>query len=158
MAKSSKFILGKSGNPATIFKAGNPHRWQSGQSGNPSGIVRSRLKFEELFYGALIGKGTPEDAAELLWQCARDREPWAIQALLQRLAPSTQQIKLTHEVEDGKGLDYTRIADAEIDEIERILERASTPIAAIEDGESQTHPKTVCHTGLARSGAGKPVR
>src|SRR6266571_2533802 len=109
MAKNTKFKPRQSGNPETRFKPGNPHRWQSGQSGNPSGLARSRLKFEELFYSALIGQGAPEEAAALLWECGREREPWAVQALLQRLAPQTQQIKLTHEVQDDHRIDYTRL-------------------------------------------------
>jgi hypothetical protein len=44
MAKSNKFRVGQSGNPETMFKPGNRHRWQPGQSGNPSGIGRRRLK------------------------------------------------------------------------------------------------------------------
>lgn len=75
MAKNTKFKPGQSGNSDKKFKAGNPHRWQAGQSGNPSGIARNRLKFEEAFYAALIEQGAPEEAAELLWNCARAREP-----------------------------------------------------------------------------------
>ena len=96
---------GQSGNPETRFKPGNPHRWQSGQSGNPSGIVRSRLKFEEAFFTALIEQGAPLEAATLLWTCARAREPWAVQALLQRLAPDAQRIKVTHEDEHETSID-----------------------------------------------------
>src|SRR5258706_166904 len=93
MTNSTKFKSKESGNPATKFKPGNPHRWQQGQSGNPDGISRSRLKFEETFYAALIEQGAPQEAASLLWQCARAQEPRAVQALLQRLAPQTEQIK-----------------------------------------------------------------
>ena len=128
MTNSTKFKSKESGNPATKFKPGNPHRWQQGQSGNPDGISRSRLKFEETFYAALIEQGAPQEAASLLWQCARAQEPWAVQALLQRLAPQTQQIKLTHEVEDGHTIDYTRLTVEEIEQLERLLERATTPI------------------------------
>src|SRR5262245_49464308 len=95
MAKDSRFKPGKSGNPKTKFKPGNPHRWQPGQSGNPAGISRSRLQFEERFYQCLLEQGAADEAAALLWQCARNREPWAVQALLQRLAPETKQIHLT---------------------------------------------------------------
>src|ERR1035438_867446 len=128
MAKNTKFKPRQSGNPETRFKPGNPHRWQPGQSGNPSGIARSRLQFEEAFYAALIEQGAPPEAAGLLWDCARAREPWAVQALLQRLAPPTQQIKLTHEVEDDHAIDYTRLAGEEIEQLERLLKRATTPV------------------------------
>jgi hypothetical protein len=98
VVKQTKFKTGVSGCPEKQFKPGNPHRWQPGQSGNPSGIPRNRLKFEQAFYAALLGQGSAEEAAALLWEPARAHEPWAVQALLQRLVPQTQQIKLTHEV------------------------------------------------------------
>ena len=50
---------------------------QPGQSGNPAGIARSRLVTEECFYASLIEQGAAEEAASLLWDCARKREPWA---------------------------------------------------------------------------------
>jgi hypothetical protein len=158
MAKDTKFKPCQSGNPETRFKPGNPHRWQPGQSGNSSGLARSRLKFEELFYAALIEQGAPEEAASLLWECGRAREPWAVQALLQRLAPQTQQIKMTHEVEDGHAIDYTRLTGGEIEQLERLLEQATTPVVAIESGESQTQLERVCETGLDNSGAADSVR
>jgi hypothetical protein len=34
--------------------------------------------FEEAFDEALITQGGPEEAAQLLWQAAREKEPWAI--------------------------------------------------------------------------------
>jgi hypothetical protein len=158
MAKTTKFKPRQSGNPETRFKAGNPHRWQPGQSGNPSGIARNRLKFEEAFYAALIGQGAPEEAASLLWESARAHEPWAIQAILQRLAPQTQQIKLTHEVEDDQAIDYTRLADGEIEQLERLLKRATTPVAALESGESQTQLEAVCDASVADPGTGDGIR
>src|ERR1041384_5109922 len=109
MANDGRFKAGQSGNPASVFKTGNRHRWRPGQSGNPGGIARSRLRFEECFYAALIGQGDADEAASLLWECARKREPWAVQALLQRLAPETKQIKLTHGVDDEQTIDYTRL-------------------------------------------------
>jgi hypothetical protein len=81
------------------------------------------LQFEEAFYTALIEQGAPLEAASLLWQCARAREPWAIQALLQRLAPDTQRIKLTHEVTNESAIDYTRLTDTEIEQLEALLKR-----------------------------------
>ena len=157
MAKNSKFKLRQSGNPETRFKPGNPHRWQPGQSGNPAGIARSRLQFEEAFYTALIEQGAPLEAAQLLWECARAREPWAVQALLQRLAPQIQQFKLSHEVENGQAIDYSRLADAEIEQLERLLERATTPVEETESGKIQTQPEGVCEAGLANPGTRNEV-
>jgi hypothetical protein len=157
-AKSTKFKPKQSGNPETRFKPGNPHRWPAGQSGNPSGISRNRLKFEEAFYGALIEQGGPEEAASLLWESARKHEPWAIQTILRRLAPQTQQIKLTHEVKDENAIDYTRLADGDSEQIERILELATTPVAATESRESQTQPQTIRNTGVADPRTGNAIR
>src|ERR1035438_1655836 len=89
--KDTKFKPGQSGNPETRFKPGNQHRWPPRQSGNPAGIARSRLQFEESFYAALLDRGSAEEVASLLWESARKREPWAIQAVLQRLAPEFKQ-------------------------------------------------------------------
>jgi hypothetical protein len=158
MAKDTKFTPGQSGNPKTRFKPGNPNRWQPGQSGNPSGVARSRLQFEESFYTALIEQGTPIDAARLLWEAARAGEAWAVLALLQRVAPQTQQINLRHEVENGTAIDFTQFTDAEIEQMERLFERATTPVAAIESGERQTEPEAVCDSGVADSGTGNRIR
>jgi hypothetical protein len=117
VATDTKFKPGQSGNQKTTFKAGNRYRWQPGQSGNPAGVARSRLKFEEAFYTSLIEQGAAEEAASLLWECARKREPWAVQALLQRLAPETKQIKLTQGGDDEPAIDYTRISSEELDQI-----------------------------------------
>ena len=138
MAKDSRFKSGQSGNPETTFKPGNRFRWQPGQSGNPAGIARRRLRFEESFYTALIEQGSAEEAASLLWECVRKREPWAVQALLQRLAPEIKQVKLTHGVDDEPTIDYTRLDDAELDQLERLMERAKIPVASGENGEGQT--------------------
>jgi hypothetical protein len=158
MAKHTKFQSGMSGCPEKQFKPGNPHRWPPGQSGNPSGIPRSRLKFEQAFYTALIEQGAPIEAALLLWECARAREPWAVQALLQRLAPETQRIKLTHEVENEQTIDYTRLTDAEIEQLESLLSRATTPVAETEGGESAAQLEAVCDPGVGPAGTGEGTR
>lgn len=152
MAKQTKFKPGISGCPEKQFKPGNPHRWQPGQSGNPAGIPRSRLKFEQAFYDALIGQGVPEEAASILWECARAREPWAVQALLQRLAPQMQQIKLTHEVENEQTMDYSRLTDGEIGQLEGLLKRATTPTPAPDGGKSTPQPKGIRDASVADSG------
>lgn len=133
MKRDTKFKPGQSGNPETQFQPGNKFRWQPGQSGNPAGIAGSRLRFEEAFYNALLEQGAPEETAALLWECARQREPWAVQALLQRLAPQTKGLKLTHQVQNEPAIDLTRLEDAEIEQMERLLLRATTPVA-VRDG------------------------
>ena len=155
---SSKFKAGQSGNPKTLFKPGNPYRWPPGQSGNPSGLARRRLQFEEAFYIALIEHGAPLEAASLLWECARAREPWAVQALLQRLAPEIQHIRFTHEEEDETRFDYSRLSDAELEQLEGLLKRAATPDAPTIDREGPTQPETVCDPGVADSGTGDGIR
>jgi hypothetical protein len=89
----------------------------------------------EYFYAALIGQGTAEEAAALLWECARKHEPWAVQALLQRLAPETKQIRLTHGVDDEPTVDYTRLRNEELEQLDRLLERASIPAGTSENGD-----------------------
>jgi hypothetical protein len=152
MANDSKFKRGQSGNPQSTFKAGNGYRWQPGQSGNPAGIARSRLRFEECFYASLIERGAAEEAASLLWDCARKREPWAVQALLQRLAPETKQIKLTHGVQNEPTIDYTRLSDEELEHLEKLLERAKIPTGSSENGEGQAQPEGIHDAGLASPG------
>ena len=152
MTNDGRFKPGQSGNPQSTFKPGNSYRWQPGQSGNPAGIARSRLRFEECFYTSLIEQGAAEEAAALLWECARKREPWAVQALLQRLAPETKQIRLTHGADDEPTVDYTRLSDQELDQIERLLERARLPTGSREDGEGQTPLQDLPDAGLVGSG------
>ena len=154
MPDDTRFKLGRSGNPQSTFKAGNKYRWRPGQSGNPAGIARSRLRFEECFYAALIEQGAAEEAASLLWECARKREPWAVQALLQRLAPETKQIRLTHGEDDEPTIDYTRLSDEELEQLERLLERARIPTGSCENGESQAQLEGVPDASLADPGTG----
>src|ERR1017187_1554599 len=154
MKRDTKFKLGQSGNPQSTFKAGNKYRWRPGQSGNPVGIARSRLRFGECFYASLLEQGAAEEAASLLWESARKREPWAVQALLQRLAPETKQIKLTHGVDDEPTIDYTRFSDEELEHLDRLLERAKIPAAISETGEGQAQLESIHGAGLAGPGTG----
>jgi hypothetical protein len=151
MSANGKFNPGRSGNPRTRFQPGNRHRWQPGQSGNPDGIARRRLEFEKMFYEALLGQGAAEEAASLLWDAARDREPWAIQALLQRLAPETKQINLTHGLQDEE-LDYGQLTDEELATLERIAERAKVQTGFSESGASASQPEGIPNSGMACPG------
>src|ERR1017187_5801044 len=71
MKRDTKFKPGVSGNETA--------RWGPGQSGNPAGKSKGRARFEEAFNEALIPQGSAEEAAQLLWQAARGKDPWAIQ-------------------------------------------------------------------------------
>jgi hypothetical protein len=106
-------------------------RWIKGQTGNP----RGRPKRGHSFTDALDGSGTAEELAELAWKAARDGAPWAIQMIYNRLDAQTAQVKLTHEVDSENPIDYTRLTDDEIDQLESLLERATTPVAEIASGE-----------------------
>ena len=136
MNKDTRFQPGKSGNPQTQFKPANPHRWQPGQSGNPAGIARNRLQFEESFYAALLERGSAEEAAEMLWDAARKREPWAIQAILQRLAPESKHIKVTQGAQNDTPIDYSRLSNEQLDQLHALLEQATVPTGDGESGES----------------------
>jgi len=132
----ARFKPGQSGNPLTRFQPGNRHRWQPGQSGNPAGIARSRLEFEQSFYTALLDHGSAEEVASLLWESVRKREPWAIQAILPRLAPEAKQINVTHGLQDEPTIDYSQLSDEELDQLRRLLTKAATPTGTGEGGTS----------------------
>jgi hypothetical protein len=110
-----------------MFEKGNKHgrRYQRGQSGNPSGQPRSRIEFEKEFYQALLTRGSPEKAADMLWSAAEAGESWAILALLQRIAPETPSVRLA--VDPADGLDFTRFTDEELEWFGRIVERVKQP-------------------------------
>jgi hypothetical protein len=109
-------------------------RWIKGRSGNPKG----RPKRGHSFSDALDAKGTAEELAELAWKAAREGEPWAIQMIYNRLEPQPTQLNLTHEVNNGNRIDYRRLTTEEINQLESLLERSSTPVDEIESGESPT--------------------
>src|SRR5690242_15337728 len=118
-----------------MFKPGHEYRWRPGQSGNPTGIPRSRREFETAFYSALVGEGSPEEAVRLLWAWARNKEPWVVQLLLQRLAPQENKLKL--ELSHDDGFDPTRLSDAEIEQLTSLLELASGERPEVAGGEMQ---------------------
>ena len=124
MKRDTKFKTGVSGNETT--------KWRPGQSGNPSGKSKGRTRFEEAFNEALITQGSAEEAAQLLWEAARSKEPWAIQELCRRFAPQTQSLHLVHEIEDEK-LDYTKFTDDQIQQLDTILEQARAQPLGVED-------------------------
>jgi Alcohol dehydrogenase GroES-like domain len=111
----------------------------------------ARHAFESAFYSALLGERSAEEAAKLLWAAARKGEPWAIQTLLQRLAPQTQSLKLVHERGTDDEFDFRKLTDEQIRQLEAILDNAQS--FAIESGEGPTQPVRVCASGVARAGA-----
>jgi hypothetical protein len=129
MKRDTRFKLGVSGNQAA--------KWKSGQSGNPAGKSKLRLRFEESFNEALITQGGPEEAAQLLWESARAKEPWAIQELCRRFAPEAQSLRLVHEVYDD-AVDYNKLTDEQIQQLEAILGPADAQPDPVACGESST--------------------
>ena len=127
MKRDARFKPGVSGNETA--------KWRPGQSGNPTGKSRRRAEFEESFNEALITEGSPEEAAKLLWEAARSKEPWAIQELCRRFAPQTQSLQLIH----GR-YDYSKLTDEQIQQIESIMEQACAQPLPLEGGESSAPP------------------
>src|SRR5713226_9260188 len=111
--RDTRFKPGSSGNEAA--------KWRPGQSGNPAGKSKRRMQFEETFNEALISEGGPEEAARLLWEAVRSKEPWAIQELCRRFAPQTQSLRMVHEIEDDE-FDYSTLTDEQIKQLEAIIE------------------------------------
>ena len=126
MKRDTRFKPGVSGNETA--------KWKAGQSGNSAGKSKRRAQFEETFNEALITEGSAEEAAKLLWEAARSKEPWAIQELCRRFAPQTQSLRFIQEVEDG-GLDYRKLTDEQIQQLETIIERAGAQPPSADDGK-----------------------
>jgi len=128
MARDSngQFLPGESANPARQFAPGHPHRFQPGQSGNPSGKPRSRVQFEIALVDAITNQGTPQEAATLLWEAARKGEAWAVQNLLIRFWPTTQTFKIEATNSDST-YNFSRLSNEQLEHLERILEAATDP-------------------------------
>jgi hypothetical protein len=130
MKPNGRFKPGVSGNQTA--------KWKPGQSGNPAGKSHQRLRFEETFNESLITQGGPEEAAQLLWESARAKEPWAIQELCRRFAPEARSLRLVHEVDHDDGIDYSKLTDDQIQQLEAILGSADDQPAPLEGGEGPT--------------------
>ena len=124
--RDTKFKRGVSGNEAA--------KWKPGQSGNPVGKSKRRMQFEEAFNEALLSEGGPEEAARLLWESARSKEPWAIQELCRRFAPQAQSMHLIHEVDDDK-FDYSKLTDEQMQQLDAIFEQADAKPLSLEGRE-----------------------
>jgi len=131
MKRNTKFKPGVSGNEAA--------KWKQGQSGNPGGTSKLRRQFEEGFTNALITLGSPEEAAQLLWQAARKGEAWAIQELCRRFAPEAHSLRLIHEVNDD-AFDYSKLSNEQIQQFEILLTAAKREPDAITGREGEAQP------------------
>ena len=125
--RDTKFKPGKSGNETA--------KWKPGHSGNPAGKSKRRMQFEDAFNEALLSQGGPEEAAMLLWEAARSKEPWAIQELCRRFAPQTQSLHIIQDIEEDK-LDYSKLTDNQIQQLDAIFEQAGAHPLSAEQGES----------------------
>jgi hypothetical protein len=126
MNRDTRFKQGISGNAAA--------KWRPGHSGNPAGKSRRRTQFEDAFNDALITEGSPEEAAKLLWEAARNKEPWALQEVCRRFAPETQSLQVIQEVEDAT-VDYTKLTNEQLQQLESILEQANVQSVRVEEGK-----------------------
>ncbi len=126
MKRDTKFRPRVSGNEAA--------KWKPGQSGNPSGKSKLRVQFEEDFNEALITEGGPGEAAKLLWEAARGKEPWAIQELCRRFAPQTESLHLVHEV-NSEAIDHSKLTAEQIEQLDAIMEQAGVQPHALEGRE-----------------------
>ena len=124
--RDTRFQPGASGSEAT--------KWRPGQSGNPSGRSKLRINFERVFTDALLNIGSPDEAAQLLWSAARKGEPWAIQNLCQRFSPETRSLRIIQE-DDHEQIDYSKLTDEQIDQLDAILQQAAVEPPASEGGE-----------------------
>src|SRR5262245_25955417 len=129
--RETRFKPGISGNETA--------KWKPGQSGNPAGKSKQRMQFEDAFNEALLSQGGPEEAAQLLWEAARGKEPWAIQELCRRFGPQTQSLHLIHEVENDK-LDYTKLTDDQLRQLDAVLEEAGTQPLAVAGRDGAPQP------------------
>jgi len=132
MKRNTRFQPGVSGNAAT--------QWQPGLSGNPAGKSKLRTQFEATFSEALVAEGSPEEAARLLWQAARKHEPWAIQELCRRFAPQTPSLRLIHEEQPDDQLDYAKLTDEQLQQLDAIIQQAGDQPVATAEGESTPQP------------------
>ena len=126
MKRNTRFQPGVSGNETA--------KWKPGQSGNPAGKSKVRMQFEGDFNHALITQGSPEEAVQLLWEAARKREAWAIQEVCRRLAPETHSLRLLQE-NDQDAVDYSKLTDEQIQQLEAILGRSQAEPAGPAGGE-----------------------
>lgn len=83
-----------------------------------------------------MGEGSPDEAAKLLWECARSKEPWAIQALLARVAPQETRLKIGPEGPTNGAYDLSRLTDAELELFIELAARARGAAGELKAGRT----------------------
>jgi hypothetical protein len=89
------------------------------------------------------------DAFEALKQALRAREPWAHAIYWARMLPPNFNVKVSRGADHEERFDYSKLTDAELEGLERILERAHVPVAQIESGALPAEPADVPSGGVA---------
>jgi hypothetical protein len=123
----------------TQFQPGNRYRFPRVTSGNLAGVTATQAEFNHLLAEAMRDPARLQKALAALDKSLDAGEAWAAQWWLNRVMPAQPvSLKLSREVDDG--IDWSKLTDAEIEQMERILERASKPVAEIESGEGPAEP------------------
>lgn len=119
--------------PGTAIGAST--RFQPGQSGNPQGVSRLRKEFESRFYAAMTDESTMTEAMDALRSAIRAAEAWAVNLYFSKMLPP-QPLDLRMEVSKRDEIDWTRISDDELEQLERIAARAAagSSLPALREG------------------------
>lgn len=122
------------------FRPGNEHRWKPGQSGNRVGLPQRRREFEDAFHLALMEQGSADEAAKILWECGRAKEPWAVALLLQRIAPI--DLKVKHEVSRGPDAEFdpSALSNEQLEQLISLMDAARGPVIEIEGEVVEERP------------------
>ena len=148
MPKDSKFKPGQSGNPQTMFKPGNRYRWKPGESGNPAGRASKCPRLEHVLRASLMDEGATAESASLLLEGARNREPWAVELLLQHLISlMTPEMKATSG-NNGRTTGPVPLGDATVEQkLSLAADATTTP---------QSDFQTLKQPTLASDGSSRP--
>jgi len=107
------------------------------------------MQFEEAFNEALVTGGGPEEAAGLLWKAARRQEPWAIQELCRRFVPTTDSMRMIHEVNENETIDYAKLSDKQLEQLEAILAQSCGQLDSAAGGKGPAQSVPVRGAGVA---------
>src|SRR5690242_1848394 len=119
--EDGQFAQANSAGVKTRFRPGNEFRFVKGSSGNPTGVSAAQAQFKALLAEAMHNPERLQKALAVLDKALDQNEAWAAQWWLNRIMPAQPvNLKLSHEVEDG--IDWSKLTDTEIDQMERVLE------------------------------------